>query len=239
MERFFTTLGIALLTASAVLAQDFTLWGGLPSFQFSGALNERVDYFFQTGAETYWWESSEGNSTSDFRVRHVDLSGGLTTDLGTDWNLAVNFLFRRRRPFDDRPGWELRPWAQITHVARAGKYRIRNRLRSEQRFEQPQKSEDWEFDMRLRYRLSVDFPLEGERLDEREFYLNSSIAMLLTLTQDDFWFYRNPRAYTGLGYRLNGKNKLETGFEYRTKNEDETGADEHVVFWRLNWVRSI
>jgi hypothetical protein len=211
----------------------------LPEFQISGGLTAKTDYYFQFEAQTYWLESTAGETRSELLVRNLNFNSGISRDLGTDWNFAASFLVRSRQPFEEKPGWELRPRVQLTHVYRRGKYRFRNRLRADNRFEQRKKGDRWEFDLRLRYRLSMDFPLQGERLDDGEFYLNSSAELALTVTQADFWFYRNPRGYSGLGYRLNDKNKLETGIEYRTENDNEAGDDEHVVFWRMVWVRSI
>lgn len=228
--------GTCLLAWASLPAQDVTRWGVLPGVQVAGQLPNKVEYFFQLGSETYWLESTEGQTEGDFWVRHLDLSAGADTDLGTDWNVAASLLLRRRSPFEGTPGWELRPWAQLTHVARFGKYRLRNRLRAEQRFVQSRRGDDWRADLRLRYRLSADFPLQGERLDDGEFYLNSSTELLLTPTRPDWWFYRNPRGYVGLGYQLDGKNKLEGGLEFRKQNGAADGSDERIMFWRLNWV---
>ena len=232
-------VGICVLLAGRSSAQDVTLWGALPTVQFGGILKQRTDYFFQTGGETYWGVFSEEMHRADFLLRHLDLSAGLSWDLGTNWNIAASFLLRRRKPLSEQPGWELRPFGQITHIKRWRKYRLRNRFRSEQRVVKPKEGSDWSFDWRTRYRISLDFPLQGERLDFREFYLNTSLAMLLTLNQADVWFYRNPRAYIGLGYKLDARRKLETGFEYRTQNGNRSGLDERILFWRINWVHVI
>ena len=238
--RFSTilpTLSFFLLSL-ALEAQDRSLIGWLPGVQFSGKLTERLEYFAQLGSETIVFEQLAGTSRRAPEMLTLDLTGGLHAELGPNWDLAASLLVRSRKPFSGEAGAEIRPWQQLTYIVRFGKYRLRNRLRAEQRFIQAEKGEEFGFDLRLRYRLSLDFPLEGERLDQRECYLNTSAEWLLTPTRERAVFYSNPRAYLGLGYRFSERTRLETGPEFRTRNVDEAGNDQHIWYWRTTWIMS-
>lgn len=224
---------------TAAISQDFNFFGTVPNIQVDGKLSNKVDYFFQTGSEIFFLEHTGDNLASTTEMLSLDLSTGVTFDVGPDWNFAFSLLARRRQPFSGEKGAELRPWQQVTHITRFGKYRLRNRFRAEQRFIQRRDGDEFEFDLRLRYRLSLDFPLDGERLDDREFYLNTSAEWLVTPTRDRAVFYSNPRGYLGLGYRFDEKNRLETGPELRTRNIRENGTDENIWYWRATWVKTI
>lgn len=240
MQKRLTIFALFLVLISlSVSAQDRSFFGMVPNVQVDGKLAGKVDYFFQTGSEFFFFENRAGEKGHISEMLTLDLSGGVDFNAGTDWNFAFSLLARRRRPFTAEAGAELRPWQQATHIARFGKYRLRNRLRIEQRFVQRQDGDEFEFDLRLRYRLSLDFPLNGDRLDDGEFYLNTSAEWLVTPTRERFIFYSNPRGYAGLGYRFNKKNRLETGPELRTRNITETGSDERIWYWRMNWVKTI
>lgn len=162
-----------------LMAQDVHVLGYLPNVQIEGRLSERMDYFLQAGSELTFWEKTEGDALhSNTKLLNLDLVPGITFDLGTKWNMAAAFVgARRRNPFSGTPGIEMRSWQQATHILRLGKYRFRNRFRAEQRFTQKERGDDFELSHRLRYRISVDFPLNGDRLDDGEFYFNGSAEM--------------------------------------------------------------
>ncbi len=239
IKKLICLAPLALLVQLTVQAQNVSLYGVVPNVQIDGKLTGRLDYFFQTGSEIIFLEHTGGDKRNAAEMLTLDLSGGVNFDAGPDWNFAFSLVARRRQPFTEMAGKEIRPWQQVTHITRFGKYRLRNRLRTEQRFVQRQDDDDFEFDLRLRYRLSLDFPLEGERLDDREFYLNTSAEWLVTPTRERFIFYSNPRGYAGLGYRFNEKSKLETGPELRNRNISEEGSEEYIWYWRLTWVKTI
>jgi len=230
-------LSIAIVLLPFILcAQDELALGYLPTFQFDGQLSERLEYFFQSGSEMILQEQLDGQFQSNPNILSIDIVPGIAFDWGTNWNIAAAFLARRRNPFSGSAGSELRPWQQVTHISRVGKYRLRNRFRAEQRFVQRQQGDDFRLDHRLRYRLSVDFPLSGERLDDKEFYLNTSLEWLLTVTRERFFFYGNKRATGNLGYQFNKKNRLETGLELRSQKLNEAGDVRQTWFLRTTYV---
>ncbi len=67
--------------------------------------------------------------------------------------------------------------------------------------------------LRLRYRLSAEFPLEGQSLDAGEIYLLTSGEPIYSL--QDMEHDVEVRVSTSLGYFINNKTKLEIGLDYR------------------------
>lgn len=229
-----------LLAPICLLAQNELVVGYLPNVQVEGRLSERVDYFLQSGSEMTFLEKTGGEALlPTANLLNFDLVPGITFDLGTKWNIAAAFVARRRNPFSGTPGTELRPWQQATHIFRLGKYRLRNRLRAEQRFTQRERGDDFVLTHRLRYRISVDFPLNGDRLDDREFYFNGSVEWLVTLPREQFFFYRNNRGSASLGYQFDKRHRFETGLELRYQNLNEERDLGQTWFLRTTFVKKL
>lgn len=236
MIRTYLLSLLSMLLPFYLCAQDELALGYLPTFQVDGNLSERLEYFFQSGSEMILQEQLDGQLQPNTNILSIDIVPGIAFDWGTNWNMAAAFLARRRNPFSGSAGFELRPWQQVTHISRVGKYRFRNRFRAEQRFVQREKGDDFRLDHRLRYRFSVDFPLRGERLDDKEFYLNTSLEWLLTVTREQLVFYGNKRATVNFGYQFNKKNRLETGLELRSQKLNEAGDARQIWFLRTTYV---
>lgn len=66
---------------------------------------------------------------------------------------------------------------------------------------------------RLRYRISVELPLTGERADVREVYLKANSEYLSSWQEKDQSF--EMRWVPVLGYKLSDANKVELGIDYR------------------------
>jgi hypothetical protein len=66
---------------------------------------------------------------------------------------------------------------------------------------------------RLRYRLSAEFPLEGQSLDAGEFYLITSGEPIYSW--QDSAHDVEVRIATSLGYFISDKSELEVGLDYR------------------------
>jgi len=67
--------------------------------------------------------------------------------------------------------------------------------------------------LRLRYRLSAEFPLEGQSLDAGEFYLLISGEPIYAV--QDAMGEMEARLATSIGYFISHKTKLELGLDYR------------------------
>lgn len=97
---------------------------------------------------------------------------------------------------------------QAALVQRKEGYRLGHRVRTDQTvyITDPVK---W----RLRYRLSAEFPLEGQSLDAGEFYLITSGEPIYSY--QDMEHDLETRLVASIGYFINNKTKLEMGLDYR------------------------
>jgi hypothetical protein len=218
--------------------EDVQLYGFLPGILVNGELGE-LKYALSSASEINVISKSLGDRSFPAEAITLDFSGVLSYDSGPNLNLAGGFLYRFRDPFSGNPTNEIRPWQQITFINRLQKFRLRNRFRMEQRWRESSSTGEFAFDIRLRYRLSVDFPLSGERLDDKEFYLNLSNAVLVMPTLDRPLFFWDYRVYAGLGYRFSDRQRLEPALEFRTRHLDDLGNRRHFLFFRLQYITKI
>lgn len=216
------------------LAQDRQLYGTIPMLLLKKDGGEQLSYTLALSSEINAIEREFTDRRFTAKVYNLNLEPALSYDVNPNLNLAAAFLFRLRDPFTGTTT-ELRPWQQISLIHRLGKYRLRNRLRMEERWA----GSDLDFNLRLRYRISADFPLEGERLDSREFYLNLSTEALVTPTVTRAFYFWESRSYLGIGYQLNDRQRLEPALDFRSRKVDEKGNRRHTLFLRLVWVAKV
>lgn len=216
------------------LAQDRQLYGTIPMLLLKKDGGEQLSYTLALSSEINAIEREFTDRRFTAKVYNLNLEPALSYDVNPNLNLAAAFLFRLRDPFTGTTT-ELRPWQQISLIHRLGKYRLRNRLRMEERWA----GSDLDFNLRLRYRISADFPLEGERLDSREFYLNISTEALVTPTVTRAFYFWESRSYLGIGYQLNDRQRLEPALDFRSRKVDEKGNRRHTLFLRLVWVAKV
>lgn len=227
---WLTILGLPLLLG----AQDRQLYGTIPMVLLKKNGGERINYSLSFSSEINAIERKFSDRLFTAKVDNLNLESAISYDLNPNVNLAAAFLFRLRDPFTGTTT-ELRPWQQLSLIHRLGKYRLRNRFRIEERWS----GSELDFNLRLRYRLSADFPLEGERLDAREFYLNVSSEALLTPTQKRAFFFWESRTYLGLGYQLDERRRIEPALDFRSRKVDAAGNRRHILFLRLVWLAEI
>lgn len=207
--------------------KDVQLYGLLPGILVSADAGQ-TKYSFGISSEINAVSKRLEGRDFPAEVMNLNLEGALSFDPDPDINLAAGFLYRFSDPFTDRSA-ELRPWQQITLISRLRKYRLRNRFRVEERWISDGEGR-FELDIRLRYRISADFPLQGERLDAKEFYLNFSNEFHLTPTIDRPLYFWENRTYLGIGYRLNDRQQLEPALDFRTRKLNDSGSRRNFFF---------
>ena len=108
--------------------------------------------------------------------------------------------------------------------------RIAHRFRTDQTF-----AKDESVQLRLRYRLSWEKPLNGYELDPGEFYLkiNNEYLGILQDSKGDLEI----RSLASLGYEISDKNKVETGVDYRVENV-VTSVPTHRLFLSITLFHS-
>ena len=89
---------------------------------------------------------------------------------------------------------------------------------------------------RLRYRISFEIPLNGQSLDENEFYLKLNNEYLNSWQSSEYDL--ELRLIPFLGYKFSDTEKLEIGIDYRLNSFLE-GSSSHRFWLGFNWYQVI
>ncbi len=113
---------------------------------------------------------------------------------------------------------------QVSILHREGIFALNHRFRADQTFYTSSPTK-----YRGRYRFSMEMPLQGKSIDPGEFYINASNELIFALQngKNDF----ENRLVGQLGYVLNTKLRLQSGFDYRYFIKgDQT---DYVIWYKL------
>ncbi|WP_378411597.1 DUF2490 domain-containing protein [Rhodocytophaga aerolata] len=176
------------------------------------------------------WESRQSlasgqslnESRTEFRYILSDISLITSKKVGLNNSLAGGYLMRIR---GDK--WIHRAIQQFTLVKRYSTLRLSHRFSTDQTFDPEELTE-----LRLRYRITVELPLEGASVDPREFYVKINNEYLNSFQGKTYEL--EIRTVPLLGFGFTDSNKIEVGIDYRAdaflKNELSSN-----IWININW----
>lgn len=180
------------------------------SYQYT--LTERLSADLRSEARVRWYNTN--NEATNFTQLYGQL--GASYRLTNDMAIGGAYRLSRRNLEEDNPYWEHRFSQQLSITQKINKFRIRERLSLEQRL---QENRNYKIRHRWRLRAAVDYPLAGEKLDVGEAYLNHQTELLAYPFEDNTWKAREHRIYSGIGWQLKHKNRLEAGIQLRLSRD--------------------
>lgn len=230
MNRYFLPAALGLLAQMLPLSSARA--------QHTAEQFTQIDFGFNLPGK---WK---GDLQAEFRNRWADTEGaGLAPTLfytqvgaayapGPDAAFGGAYRVAARSLGQGSPTWEHRFSQQVSIVQRKGKLRFRERLMAEQRL-----FSNNPFQARHRWRLrgGLDYPLQGEKLDPGEAYLNHQAELVAYPFEPQPWELREQRFYTGIGWWLHNGQALEAGLENRTGKGTPSGPLEYRWILRLRW----
>lgn len=167
-----------------------------------------------------------GTAASDIHFLLADF--GLTASRKTGLNnaLAGGYLVRSRE------GQLFHRYIQqFTMVKRYETFRMAHRFSSDQTFNS---AEPWE--LRLRYRITAEIPLNGQSVDPGEFYLkfNNEYLNSWQESEPDLEIRLVPLA----GFEFTDNNKLEFGLDYRLSSFLD-GSSRNSFWLNFGWYLKV
>jgi len=158
---------------------------------------------------TFYNFNENTNNSWNYNYEGTDVQLFLNYRLNPFWRVALGYQI------GTEPGniFDHRTIQQLTYSRRPEGILFGHRLRTDQTYyadDSPQ--------YRLRYRLSVEIPLQGLAIDPREFYMVTSDELILATQHNDVELEN--RLVLWLGYQFLNGNELQTGVDYRI---DSTG----------------
>jgi hypothetical protein len=203
--RFFLAFAIVLCSYTVSAQNDFTTFFE-PLFAVNHKVNDAYKVNFATKARNYVYR----NEDFEFKMRQFELIHFSTYSLNSNHSLSGGIMYRFRENFEGRSN-ELRLTQQYNYAYRPNVVRFGHRLRTEQRITTDRTVH------RFRYRFTIDFPLQGEKLDVGEAYFVSNVESLWSVTEAKLPEF-DQRFTTQIGWQWTENIKFQTGLEYRFEN---------------------
>ncbi|MCK8479243.1 DUF2490 domain-containing protein [Psychroserpens algicola] len=150
-------------------AQDHTEVFHEHEFNFRHSFSQKYSANFGLSSRAYVYT----NEDVLYNLRQVQISHFSTLKLDLKHSIALGLMYRNRDAFENSSN-EIRVTQQFNRKSLFKTLRVGHRLRSEQRFY------DSFTAFRFRYRLALDIPLQGLKLDVGETYFVVTNEGLLT-----------------------------------------------------------
>ncbi len=165
----------------------------------------------------------DGSNEREFERLDIELIA--TKSLESSHTLGGGYLIRR-----SGSSFTHRFIQQYAITRRLLTSRISHRFRTDQTFEKNESIQ-----LRFRYRVSWEKPLNGQEIDAGEFYLkvNNEYLGILQNTKGDLEI----RGLASLGFDLSDRNRVETGLDYRVENLISSNAT-HKLFLSIGLYHS-
>lgn len=225
MKRHIIVIGM-LLISIYLTAQDRYQVGLMPSVNFSAGMGKDWKLNLKAESRQRLLLGTFGEeSDSDYDYILTDFSVIASRKAGLNNSIAGGYLIRLR---DTTVVHRL--IQQFTLVNRFDNFRLAQRFAADQSF-----FENGAVEIRLRYRLSAEFPLSGQAVDPGEFYLKFNNEYLNAFIKSNYDL--EIRIVPLAGYEFNDNNKLEFGLDYRL-NGFVNNAPRHNFWITLNWFIS-
>lgn len=164
-------------------------------------------------------------SPIDFTHQLTEISGIVSKKVGLNNSLAAGYLAVIR---EDEISHRL--IQQFTIVQRYNTFRLAHRFAGDQTFSKKVPAE-----LRIRYRIASDFPLNGNAVDPGEFYFKAGNEYLLSFqeSESDLEIRLTPH----IGYAFTDSNKIEGGIDYRI-NSFLISNSRQSLWLSFNWYFS-
>jgi hypothetical protein len=225
--RYFITLLLLVFFMGNATAQDTYLLGTLPSLNLNKGINSNWSLNLKAESRLRFIQGEfGGNSTSDLNLQLADFALSASRKTGLNNALAGGYLVRLRgeQAFH-------RIIQQFTIVKRYESFRMAHRFSSDQTF-----NSDNPWELRLRYRITAEIPLNGQSVDPGEFYLklNNEYLNSWQESEPDLEIRMVPLA----GFVFKDSNKLEFGLDYRLSSFID-GSSRNSFWFNIGWYLKV
>jgi len=203
---------MVLCAYSGYSQNDFTTFSE-PLFAVNHTVNDAYKVNFATKARNYVYR----DNAFEFTMRQFEFIHFSTYSFNSNHSLSGGVMYRFRENFESKSN-ELRLTQQYNYAYRPSVIRFGHRFRSEQRITTDKTIH------RFRYRFTIDFPLQGEKVDVGEAYVVTNIEALLSVASAELPQI-DQRFTSQIGWQWSKNLKFQTGLEYRFEDYNNTAKE--------------
>ena len=196
------------------------------SVPISYTLNERWKINTTVTNRNGFYENDGEPGTQSFLVNFIEVTQYATYRAMNNLSLTLGYRYRDREPFEGVALYEHRLIQQLGYVHFRSPTRLASRLQTEQRWRNEL------FTSRARYRLSLDRPFSGEKLDIGEYYVIFSDELVAEFARNERNTLEN-RVAAGIG-RLWSKG-LRIQLDLQLRSDDVFNDMDHTIFVLTNF----
>lgn len=205
MKKVYSLI-IILLIGSLVYAQNHSSLGVLPKIVVSVKLPKNLKLINKVESRQVFFEKTgTENLQYSYDYKLTDISSFIALKTAANQTLAIGY---RLGLADNEIAHQLIQQFSFTQSLDAS--RIGHRFSADQTFA------TGDFALRIRYRFTFEKPLNGDKIDPKEFYLKINNEYLAKFTNNKT--SAEIRLVPMLGYEINDRNKFEFGLDYRISN---------------------
>ena len=211
----------------------------------------RYDRAFQA-----WYNYTGDHQLTDFwglhteaQLRRADLLPRrqqllLRLGLNQHWSAkiqtAAGYTYLRTHAygeFPEDPSREHRSYQEAQLADTLGRLALTHRLRLEQRWVRPEGAATATFSQRARYQFHVQLPLQGRRVEAREWYLAAYEEIFVGFGRHVAQPFDQNRLYAALGRQFTRAASAELGYMYHAKAHDDgfTFERNHTLYVALTY----
>ncbi|MCF2447095.1 DUF2490 domain-containing protein [Dyadobacter sp. CY345] len=227
MYKLTLTGLLVLLTSFSVFSQSNYRAGSLTQININAKVAETWKLNTKLEARQIFSSRQPGEVVNNgFEYERTDLGFMLTKKVSADNSLGGGYMVRM-----EDGSFTHRLSQQFSSVNTLEVLSIAHRVVADETFNNVDPAE-----FRLRYRLGMELPLNGQQVDPKEFYgkFNNEYLGIFAGSNPDLEI----RGLLSLGYNAADNNKLELGFEYRINGFNESVNAQQ--FWvTIAWFVSI
>lgn len=225
MRRFLVFISVALLSQHAS-AQE--VYGGLmPEFGLTLPISGNFSQTYKIENQHLMFQDGTAENGFQYEYERTDLQFFLNYKFAGNWKATAGYQLR----IEERWNTHHRTIQQIATSSRIRGLRLAHRVRLDQTME---RSEPFVF--RTRYRAALEIPLNGEKIDRKEFYVVVSDEPIYSIDSELTSELEN-RLVVTLGHFFDNGNKLELSLDHRTDRFFDNGIRQRIwlkIGWFLN-----
>ena len=207
-KLLFVFFLMVLLLQSWLIAQVPVMWE--PDLSLSGKWKGQWTWNAKFSSRIGLGQFGEVSYPDAGRLKHIDAQGFINRQLVGSRRIALGFLYRVEDPFEQSKAEKRINW-QYSFRTPARQLLLVHRIRIEQRFF------DESFQHRARYRISAERPLQGDKLDSKEFYLIAGSELLASSDERFSNFRIDNRTGIGIGLLFANEHRLQIELQHRAQ----------------------
>lgn len=226
MKYYFLFILTHIIVTSVKSQSDDRIVHWELAVPISYSLNERWKLNTTIANRNGFYENEDETDMQSFLVNFIEVTQYATYRAGNNFSLTLGYRYRDREPFEGVALYEHRLIQQLGYVHFRSPTRLASRLQTEQRWRNEP------FTSRVRYRLSLDRPFNGEKLELGEYYFIFSDELVSEFARSERSTLEN-RFAAGVG-RLWSKG-LRLQLDIQLRSDDVFDDTDHTIFVLTNF----